>query len=110
MLMGLFAWFKRAHHTVTINLTTSETTTGSFDARSYAGGTVRVSSGVTTLYFYNKQVEGDTPLEYYNKDNAAVTLTVASTRDTQLPPEFYDLSFCVVKANAAGRATFALKG
>jgi len=109
--MGLFAWFKRAHSGVReVSLTTSQSTTGQLDVRSYAGGTVRVSSGVTLLTFWNRQQEGDTELQYYNKDDSAVTLTVASTKDTQLPPELYDMAFAVIVANTSGTATFALKG
>ena len=109
--MGLFAWFKRAHSgRISLALTDSESTTDVVDVRSYAGGTIRVGAGITSVTFWGKQVVGDSPLQYYNKDNEVITLTVAADKETQLPQEIYDMSFCVMVANTAGTVTVTLKG
>ena len=94
---------------ITKTVTTSETTTQELDVRKYAGGTVTVSAGVTTLTLYAGHETEDTFLPYYSKDNAAITLTVASTKITQLPTELYELSFVKFVSNTGGTINLTLK-
>ena len=94
---------------ITRTVTTSETTTQELDVSDFCGGFVTVSAGITTLTLYTGHETGDTFLPYYDKYNSAVTLTVASTKATQLPAEIYDLAFIKFVANVDGTIIITLK-
>lgn len=103
-------WFLRkpsGKQTVTID--TSLASCGELDMRNYAGGCVSVTSGVTLLTFYAAHETGGDFLEATDKDDNPITLTVSSTKITQLPQELYDFPFIKAFGNAAGTGYFSLK-
>jgi hypothetical protein len=107
--MSIFSIFRKNSGKITRSVTNSETTTEEVDVRKFAGGTVTVSAGITTLTLYGCIETGDTCLPYKDKDNVAVTLTVASTQITQLPSALYDLSFVKFVANTSGTINLSFK-
>jgi hypothetical protein len=109
-MFNIFAvLFRKNSGKITRTVTTSETTTEEIDVRRFAGGSITVSSGITTLTLYAGHETGDTFLPYYDKENVAVTLTVASTRIVQLPATIYDLAFVKLVANTSGTINLTLK-
>ena len=103
-------WFVRKPSGVkTLTVDTAVGSCTELDMRSFAGGVVSVTSGVTTLTLYGARETGGTYLPYKDKDNQDVTLTVADTQITQLPQEIYDLPFVKFVSNAAGTVYAALK-
>jgi hypothetical protein len=84
-------------------------TSEAVDLRSYAGGNVTVSAGITTLTFYGCQEESGTYLPILDQDGVAVILTVASTNISELPSSLYSFYFIKALGDAAGTAIFALK-
>lgn len=105
----LLDFFRKNSGKLTRSITDSETTTEELDVRRFSGGSVTVSAGVTSLTLYAGHEAGDTCLPYYDKDNVAVTLTVASTKITQLPLEIFDLAFVKFVGNTSGTITLTLK-
>lgn len=105
----MFSMLRKNSGKVTRTVTDSASTTEELDVRNFAGGSVTVSAGITTLTLYSSHETGGTFLPYYDKDNVAVTLTVASTKITQLPLELYDLSFVKFVGNTSGTIYLSLK-
>lgn len=109
-MFNIFAMlFRKCSGKITKSITDSETTTQEVDVRKYAGGTVRVTTGITTLTLYGHDETGETFLPYKDADNQAVTITVASTQITQLPNAIYDLSFVKFVGNTSGTIYLSLK-
>ena len=94
---------------LTRSVTDSHSTTEEVDVRKFAGGTITVSAGITSLTLYGAHESGDTFAAYYDKDNVAVTLTVSNAKITQLPAALYDLSFVKFVANTSGTIYLSLK-
>jgi hypothetical protein len=105
----MFWFLRKASGKQVKAVNTTEAGCDILDGRSYAGGTVTVDAGITLLTLYSAHDLSDTFLPYYNKDNAPVTLIVASTQITQLPMEIYDAMYVKFVANAAGNIRIAQK-
>jgi len=96
----------------TVSLTTSETTTPVIDKRGFAGGSVQVPAGssITTLTFYGDHDGSDTFGALYDNLGAAVTLTVAASRVTQLPDALFGVPYIKIVADAEGDVTISWCG
>jgi hypothetical protein len=105
----MFWFLRKASGKQTKAVNTTEAGCDILDARSYAGGSVTVSAGITLLTLYAANDLSDTFLPYYNKDNDPVELIVATTQITQLPMEIYDVMYVKFVANTSGTIYLAQK-
>ena len=103
-------WFLRKPSGVqTAAVTAVESTTASINVGGYAGGVVTVTAGITLLTLYGSHTENGTYLPYYDEDDVPITVVVASTKITEIPPDIYNLTWVKFVANTSGTVTATFK-
>lgn len=94
-----------------VSLTTSLSTTPTFDFRKWAGGNIMIPAGssITSLTFYSSLDDGNyVPL--YDSNATAVALTVAASGSYPVPDAVFGCSEIKIVANAAGTVDMLFKG
>lgn len=96
----------------TIAITASIGTCDPIDISHAAGGAfiVTVGASLTSLTFYGCDTRGGTYKALYDKNNAAVTRTVAVDRAYPLPDDCYGFPFVKAVGNNTGTLVVTTKG
>lgn len=78
----------------------------------YVSGSVQIPSGssVTSLSLYGTHTSGDTHVPLYDRDGAAITMTVAAGGVYSLPVEIDDVPYISLVADASDTVSIFLKG
>lgn len=94
---------------ITLSITGTIGTCEELPFGSYAGGSIVVGTGLTSLAFYGCNTPGGTYVPIYDSSNAAVTRTVAADRGYAFPDECFGFRFIKMLGNTTGTVTVNLK-
>ena len=96
--------------TQTITVTDTIGTCTAIDMEHAAGAGFSVAGSTTLLTFYVCETKNGTYVALYDKDNAAVTRTVAASKAYALPDECFPFPYVKALGDAAGTLTLSAKG
>lgn len=94
---------------VTLDATLADTP--EIDYSGHAGGIIIIPTGssITTLTWHVLEERGGTRVPLYDKDNVAVTTTVAAARAYPFPVELFGAGIIAIQTNADGAVFLVMK-
>lgn len=95
---------------VSVTIGTSEATSEAIEKRGFAGGSLRVSAGITLLTLYAGFSATGVFSPLYDEDDAPVTMAVGANVVQAMPNVVYKAAFLKFVGNTAGTAELHLEG